>query len=1783
MSTSADQLVAALRAALTENERLRQHNDRLAAATAEPVAVIGMACRYPGGVTTPEELWRLVEEGGDGITPFPADRGWDLAGLYDPEPGKPGRTSTREGGFLDAVADFDAAFFGISPHEALGMDPQQRLLLETSWEAFESAGIDPLSAKGTRTGVFAGVMYHDYGAGTSDGSLVTGRVAYTLGLRGPAVTVDTACSSSLVALHWAVRALRSGEVTMALAGGVTVMTTPDTFLQFSHQRGLAGDGRCKSFAAAADGTGWAEGAGLLLLERLSDAERNGHPVLALVRGTAINQDGASSGLTTPNGPAQQSVIRDALRNAGLTAADIDAVEAHGTGTRLGDPIEAQALLATYGQGRRHGRPLWLGSLKSNIGHTQAAAGVGGIIKTVQAMRHGRLPRTLHVDEPTPQVDWTAGSVELLRQARDWPDTGAPRRAGISSFGVSGTNAHVILEQAPAPQHPEQISTPQHPEQAPAPQRPGREQDRPLPLLLTAKDPAALRGQARKLLAHLEARPELRMADVCFSLVNGRSAFEHRAATVAEDREAFLRALRALSRDEPAPGLVRGRAEADGRTVFVFPGHGPQWAGMAARLLDSSPVFAERVDACAKAFAPYVDWSPLDVLRQADGAPAFDRVDVVQPMLFTVAVGLAALWQSMGVRPDAVVGHSLGEIAAAHVAGALTLADAAGLVLLRSRATAAVAGRGGMLSVTRPAEQLEPVLARWDGQLSVAALNGPASTVVSGERAALDAFAAHCEAEGVHTRPVPIDYASHSAQVEPAEDMIRCGAAGVIPRSSDIPLHSTVTGGPLDTREMDADYWYRNLRHPVRFMEAVGSLRTPGHTTFIEISPHPVLLPGLLESYEAPDGRTGGAVALGTLRKGHGGFGDFLASVAEYAVHGGTVDWRPSFDGSDAQRVDLPTYAFQRRRYWQDFTEGSGDPRRLGLCAAQHPLLGAAVPLPDSDGWVLTGVLSPDVQPWLAHHGVHGALLLPGTALLELALRAGDQAGCRTVEELTLLEPLVLRTGRGVAVQVSVGGPDGDGRRPVRVHARAQDAAAPWTLHADGFLGPGDLAPAYDLTAWPPPGADPVGLEHAYDVLRDQGHDYGPVFQGMRAAWRRGAEMFAEVVLPEQARTDADRFGLHPALLDAALHADLLDAGPRGGGTQLPFHWRGVSLHASGATALRARIAPSGPDGVTVAVADRTGRPVLSAQSVVARTVPQERITGVRDVRETSLLHLAWTPVPATGAADVRVGEWDALPGDGAVPDVVVLECAPPYGDVPSGVRDHLNRVLDAVRTWLADERFASAKLAVATRNAVATTEGEAVDPRQSPVWGLVRAAQAENPGRFLLLDVDDEAEPTRTVAAALAALAVSDSHEPECAVRSGQVLVPRLTAVAAVQESPPLPDPNGTVLITGGTGGLGALVARHLVTRHGVGHLLLAGRRGVEAPGAAGLRAELTGLGARVDIVACDAADRSALERLLAAVPDDHPLTGVVHAAGTADGGLVQALTSERLDAVLRPKADAAWHLHELTSGMPLAFFALFSSAAGTVLGAGQAHYAAANVFLDALAAHRRSLGLPATSLAFGLWGVTTGLTEAREDSEQWTRAQGLPAFGADDGLAMFDAALASGRPAVVPLRVDAAALRARAGGVPALLRALVPPARRRAADGTVAADSLRQRLTGLPDGERHRELLNLVRAQAAAALGHSSPDAIEPDRAFRDLGFDSLAAVSLRNQLNSVTGLRLSPTLAFDHPTASAITAYVNTEMFGRAAPEKSDDDLASATAEELFAILDGEAGGHAPAPRQP
>ncbi|WP_438471282.1 type I polyketide synthase, partial [Streptomyces asiaticus] len=1008
--------------------RLRDVEDK----SREPIAIVAMSCRFPGGVRSPEELWGLLARGGDAVSEFPEDRGWDLAELYDPDPDRSGTSYVKEGAFLSDAGAFDPTFFGISPREALAMDPQQRLLLETSWEAMERAGVTPASLRGSKAGVFVGTNGQDYTvalrqapkgvegflATSGAASVMSGRLSYTFGFEGPAVTVDTACSSSLVALHLAVQSLRQGECPLALAGGVTVMSTPGLFVEFSRQRGLAPDGRCKAFAAAADGTGWGEGVGMLLLERLSDARRNGHPVLAVIRGSAVNQDGSSSGLTVPNGISQQRVILQALANARLSAAEVDAVEAHGTGTTLGDPIEAQALLATYGQDRADGRPLLLGSVKSNIGHTQAAAGVAGVMKMVLAMQHGALPKTLHVDEPTPHVDWSAGAVELLAEQVAWPESGEPRRAGVSAFGVSGTNAHVVLEQAPVGD--EDVAADAGVS--------GDDSAVVVPWVLTARSEAALRAQAGRLASYVGERAELSAGDVGWSLATTRTVFEHRAVVLAGDRGGMAGGVAALAEGRDAAGVVRGVVVGgDGRAVLVFPGQGSQWEGMAVGLLGSSPVFAERLGECAAALGPFVEWSLVDVLGDA---VALGRVDVVQPVLWAVMVSLAELWRSYGVEPAAVIGHSQGEIAAACVAGALSLEDAARVVALRSKALRALSGLGGMVSVSLPVDSVRERLGRWGERLSVAAVNGPSTVVVSGDADALDELLAACEGEGVRARRVPVDYASHCAHVEAIEDELRQALAGISPGSSSVPFYSTVTGGVLDTTGLDAGYWYRNLRQTVRFEEAVRALLADGFQVFVEASAHPVLTMGVEQTAEDHGTRV---TAAGSLRRDEGGLERFVTSLAEAYVGGASVDWSTVFRGTGARQVELPTYAFQQQHYWIATPSSAvGDVTSAGLGSADHPLLGAVVGLAGVDGVLLTGRLSLVSHGWLADHVVWGVVVVPGAALVELVLRAGDGVGCGWLEELTLEAPLVVPECGGVRVQLSVGAPDGVGRRVVGV-------------------------------------------------------------------------------------------------------------------------------------------------------------------------------------------------------------------------------------------------------------------------------------------------------------------------------------------------------------------------------------------------------------------------------------------------------------------------------------------------------------------------------------------------------------------------------------------------------------------------------------------------------------------------------------------------------------------------------------------------------------------------------
>jgi acyl transferase domain-containing protein/acyl carrier protein len=968
--------------------------------TQEPIAIVGMGCRYPGEVDTPQALWELVAEGRDAISEFPVNRGWDLERVYDPDPGHPGTSYVREGGFLHDADEFDAGFFDVSPGEALSMDPQQRLLLEVCWEAFENAGIDPVCLRGSQTAVFAGVGSHDFSMLMSatpaslrgylvtaiSPSVISGRVAYALGLEGAAITVDTGCSSSLVALHLACQALRAGECSLALAGGVTVMSTPTAFTEFSRQQALAPDGRCKAFAAAADGTGWSEGAGVLVAERLSDARRLGHPVLGLVRGSAVNQDGASNGLTAPNGPSQQRVIAQALASAGLTAADVDAVEAHGTGTKLGDPIEAQALLATYGRERPPGRPLWLGSLKSNIGHAQAAGGVAGVIKIVKALEHGLLPRTLHVDEPSREVDWSAGEVSLLVEEVPWQANGRPRRAGISSFGVSGTNAHVILEEPPVLAEGGGVSVDGGggvgvgvgvdgdagvgvASASASRVGVGVGVGVVVPWVLSGRGVGGVGGQAGRLLGWCEGVGVVDgvggvdvgaggvvdgvggvdagvgvgvggvgVVDVGFSLA-GRSVFDRRAVVLGGGCEGLLGGLGALVGGRDVVGVVEGVVApgVGGGSVFLFPGQGSQWVGMAVGLLDSSPVFAEGLRRCGEALGLFVDWSLEGVLRGEVGAPPLERVDVVQPVLFGVMVALAGLWRACGVEPGVVVGHSQGEIAAVCVAGGLSLEDAARLVVLRSRLLVGLMGRGGMVSVALGVGEVRERLVGWGGRVGVAAVNGPGSVVLSGERGALDELLGVFVGEGVRAREIPVGYASHSVHVEEVREEFLAGCGGIVPCSGGVPFFSTVTGGLVDMAGLGGEYWYRNLRETVRFEEVVRLLLGEGYRAFVEVSPHPVLTVGVQETVDEVVGGSGGVggesgvgegsggvVVVGSLRRGEGGLECFLGSLARAWVRGVGVDWRAVYGGSGGRRVELPAYAFQRQHYWLDASVGGID-------------------------------------------------------------------------------------------------------------------------------------------------------------------------------------------------------------------------------------------------------------------------------------------------------------------------------------------------------------------------------------------------------------------------------------------------------------------------------------------------------------------------------------------------------------------------------------------------------------------------------------------------------------------------------------------------------------------------------------------------------------------------------------------------------------------------------------------------------------------------------------------
>ncbi|MFE3313890.1 beta-ketoacyl synthase N-terminal-like domain-containing protein, partial [Embleya sp. NPDC059213] len=1562
----------------------------------DPIAIVGMACRFPGGAATPEALWRLVVDGVDAMSEMPDDRGWDIERLWDPDPDKPGTFYPRAGGFIDGAAEFDAGFFGISPREALAMDPQQRLLLETSWEALESGGIDPQSLRGSNTGVYTGLTAQAYGEGgdgveeSAEGYRLTGsttsfgsgRISYVLGLEGPTMSIDTACSSVLVSLHLAANAVRSGECGLALAGGATVMAQPIGFIEFSRQRTLSPDGRAKAFDESADGTGWSEGLGLFVLERLSDARRNGHPVLALVRGSAVNSDGASNGMTAPNGPSQQRVIRQALANAGVQASEVDLLEAHGTGTRLGDPIEAQALLATYGRDRPADRPLWLGSVKSNIGHTQHAAGAGGLIKAVLAMRDGLLPKTLHVAEPTSAVDWSSGAMQLLTEARPWPELDRPRRAAVSAFGMSGTNAHVILEQAPA-----------EPVPAPAPDPVSLPA---VPWVLSAKSPQALRAQAARLSSVLDSDTAPNPLDIGFSLA-ARSVFDYRAVLVTGGDAQASAGLRAIAEGEAS-------AAREGRSAFLF---------TAGPVPGPDPDLYETLPAYAKAF----DRTLAELGDKGEDAT-----------LFAAEVALFRLVESWGLSIGCVAGAGIGELAAAYVAGALSSVDAARLVTGADRDDVVFA------------EPRIPVLSLRTG------------------------------------RPL---------------------AAGD-------PI-----GSPGAEGIAAAERWMAEQR-VTRFVES-GSRHT------IE-----------------------GSVLL--VRDDRPRVHTVLEGVAELFVAGATVDWAAVFTDTGARRTGLPTYPFQRERYWP---AESGDAVSPDSDAGEHGLLGTAIAVAGRDELVFTGRLSLGTHPWLADHVVAGVPVLPGAALVDLAIRAGDATGCPVLAELTVAEPLVLPDRGGLQLQVVTGAADEAGRRTVGIHSRpaagpdADGAPRDWTCHATGVLAAAAGRAEIEAVAWPP--AKAAVVDWAYQDLADAGRRYGPVFQGLESVLRRGDEVFAEVRLPERAVAEVGRFGIHPALLEAAVQPLLIGAAEvePDGTALLPLGWEGVALYATEATVLHVRLTPVGSRAYRLEVVDEAGLPVLVAESVrlvSVRLTPRDG-AAVSPGRA-SLFALDWTPVPPpaedepesllallgddpgdlAAVAPLRFADIETAAASYTPWDVLLVQPSAPGGVAgrPADVHRAVERALDVTQSWLAEENLPDNRLVVVTRGAMTVDAAEEVrDPAGAAVWGLLRSAQAENPDRVVLVDLDDD--PASAELLYLAAQA----GEPQLAVRAGRMLAPRLAPSTAPKSAPPVLASGGTVLVTGADGPLGALFARHLVTAYGVEHLLLVHPHGTGGP-AAGLREELLGLGATVTAAGCDVADREGVRALLAGIPADHPLTGVVHTENVLDDGVFTGLTTERVAHVLRPKVDGAWHLHELTESAPPALFVLFSSVVGMLGSPGQANFASANAYLDALATRRRAGGLPAVSMAWGR------MVEGAQS--------GLRVIAEDEARDLFDAALATGQAVVAPAPLDLAALRRDTAQVPVVLRALVPRGERRKASAELPGDRFAQMTR--PEAETY--LRDLVRAEAAGVLGHATPENVQWEVSFRDSGFDSLSAVQFRNRLAEQTGLSLPTTLVFDYASPDVLVEHL-------------------------------------------
>ncbi|HEX8742836.1 MAG TPA: type I polyketide synthase [Thermoleophilaceae bacterium] len=1785
----------------------------------EPIALVGLACRFPGA-DGPDRLWRLLLEGGDAIREVPPER-WDAGALYDPDPEADGRMTTRWGGFIDGIDEFDCDFFGMAAREAAWVDPQQRLLLEVVYEALEDAGQPASTLSGRAAGVFVGASTYDHGAAQFRGeappsawsgtgsalSIAANRVSYSLDLRGPSVAVDTACSSSLVAAHLACQSLRLGESEVAIVGGVNAILLPDITISFSRAGVMAPDGRCKPFDHRADGYVRSEGVGALVLKRAADALADGDRVYAVILGSALNQDGRSNGLIAPNRLAQQAVLRAAYDAAGVDPASVDYVEAHGTGTAVGDPIEVGALGTVMCDGRPADRPLRIGSVKSNLGHLEAAAGVAGLAKTALALHRGMLPPTIHFERANPMLGLDRLPIRVQAEAEPWPSTGGPPTAGVSAFGFGGTNAHAVLQAAPARAR----------RRASAQGRGGEALPQLLPV--SARGEAALLARAGDLAEAAASAGAGWLEDAVHAAACRRDQHEHRAAVVASEPSEAADALRALAAGGSdahvaAPRRARRRAP---RPVLVFPGQGSQWVGMGRRLAATVPAFREAVECCDAALARVLGYSLWDRER---GFVAEGTEDV-QRSLFAMQVALAETWMAWGLEPGAVVGHSLGEVAAAHACGALTLDEAALVACERSAALAGIEGAGGMLLVELGLDEAREAIRGREDALSVAASNSPRATVLSGSLDALAGTREELEAAGVFVRRVAVDFAAHSPQVEPLQPRLRDALSELDPRPERFALYSTVTAGAIDGSELDAGYWARNLRSTVLFAPAVERLLEDGHDVFVEVAPHPVLARSL---HELADVRDAECAVLPSLRRDEDELRAMLGSLGELYALGGRIEWGAVHD-CDRDLVSLPPNPWRRRRFPLASAAGTAAPG-AGARAAEAP--GVAPPGRRLLGPPLRVAAEPalsvhalDVaQRYLADHVVAGVALVPGAAWLAAAARAAESA---------LAGSAVVLEGVGLSAPCPVASDGSPGHVQLSTRLEAADrvsfevasappAGAP-VRHAAGtarLAAPGEGPPvaALGLDELRARCGREIAVAEHYEALAEPGLEYGPAFRGVVELRAGEREALARVRLPSAAHGSHDDAAPHPALLDACLQALAAAAGAdaAAGGLPLPVAMEQVWAPAECGLAggwCHARVRAAGADELEgdVLVMDDAGRPRWAARGVRVRLAGRRQSPGeLYEVRweeheldREGAAGAAWLVVGdergAAGelarrlagagarcevAAPAAVGDaLRALAAGAGVDAVVHLADVDGAGDgAVEALRDPAAAVLRTAAAMAAvDWPGEPPALRVVTAGVQpAGRVSGPLAPAAAPVWGIARCVANERP-ELVAAAIDAGGPLDGAALDELAEVLRAPRLPAQLALRGGRVLVPRLAPLSAAAGSGARVRGDRTYLVTGGLGALGRQVARWLVER-GARHIALVGR---SAPSAEAERdvAAMRELGARVATIQADVADAAALDAVLADVAaTGAPLAGVVHAAGVLEAALAHEVDEAMLDRALAPKAAGAWNLHRATVGLPLDFFVMFASLAGVVGSPGQGAYAAANAFLDALAWHRAERGLPATSVDWGPWADGGLAVEASGYERLATR--GVPPLAAAHALELLDRALGGAPAQVVATAFDLEAL-AEAGAPPAareLMARLLPGAGELAPERGVAAHEL----LALPDGPERRRAMHAHVAGAVATVLSVAAEDVDPEMPLQDLGFDSLMAMELRDRLEVALDLRLSAALMFAHPSVASLAEALLERLDGAAAPqpaapetaavpepEPADDDLATLDEDELAAVL--------------